>query len=207
MPTDFALQILPPALSRESLDVRAPGEPAARRGLKLHIGGQQRRDGWTVLDVQPGPAVDIVADCMDLRGLADGAAAEIYASHVLEHLGYADVPRALAEWLRVLEPGGQVRISVPDLAKLGPTLAHPKLPPEVRAWVIATIYGGQTDTHDFHRMGFTLETLSDFLRKAGFDRIARVAEFGLFDDSSKLKLGPTLISLNVSARKPGEIRR
>jgi len=175
----------------------------AGSGLKLHIGGQIRRDGWTVVDIQAGPATDIVADCADLGAIADGAASEIYASHVLEHLGYADVPRALAEWCRVLAPGGQLRVSVPDLARLGPVLAHPKLTPEVREWVIATIYGGQMDAHDFHRMGFTFETLSAYLRNAGFDRIARVNEFDLFDDSSKLKLGPTLISLNVSARKPG----
>jgi predicted SAM-dependent methyltransferase len=176
-------------------------------GLKLHIGGQVRRDGWTVVDIQAGATTDIVADCVDLGAIADGAASEIYASHVLEHLGYAEVPRALAEWHRVLEPGGLVRISVPDLAKLGATLAHPKLPPDVREWVIATIYGGQMDAHDFHRMGFTVESLTLYLRNAGFDRVMRVAEFDLFDDSSKLKLGPTLISLNVSARKPGEVRK
>ena len=178
----------------------------ADAGLKLHIGGQVRRDGWTVIDANPAETTDIVSDCADLSMIGDGAAAEIYASHVLEHLGFADVPRALAEWFRVLQPGGQVRISVPDLARLGPTLAHPKLTPEVREWIISVIYGGQSDPHDFHKIGFTFETLTQYLRGAGFDRIVRVAEFDLFDDASKLKLGPTLISLNVAARKPGQVR-
>jgi predicted SAM-dependent methyltransferase len=170
--------------------------------VKLHIGGQVRTDGWTVVDIQPGPSVDVVANCLDLGAFADGAAEQLYASHVLEHLGFDDVPRALAEWHRVLAPGGTVMVSVPDLAKLGPVLAHPKLTAEVRQQVIAMIYGGQTDPHDFHKWGFTAESLGRYLKTAGFVEIRRVEQFGLFEDSSALRLGPALISLNVTAQKP-----
>jgi len=37
---------------------------------------------------------------------------------VLEHLSYDDQPRALAELFRVLPPGGQLLVSVPNLAHL-----------------------------------------------------------------------------------------
>ena len=47
--------------------------------------------------------------------IADGSVAEIYASHVLEHLSYVDeLHQALAEFHRVLAPGGTLMASVPD---------------------------------------------------------------------------------------------
>ena len=44
---------------------------------------------------------------------------EIYASHVLEYMGFKhEMPAALTEFHRVLLPGGGLRIGVPDLAVL-----------------------------------------------------------------------------------------
>ena len=34
--------------------------------LRLHIGGRERREGWTVFNIEPGPHVDHVGDCRDL---------------------------------------------------------------------------------------------------------------------------------------------
>lgn len=56
--------------------------------IRLHIGCQGRRGGWTVIDALQRPEADIVGVCTDLSMLGDGSAAEIYASHVFEHLGY-----------------------------------------------------------------------------------------------------------------------
>src|SRR4051794_32180913 len=83
-------------------------------GIKLHIGGREKREGWTILDALPGPAVDHVGNCTDLSFLADGSCAEVYASHVLEHLGYdSELPKTLAGIYRVLKPGGRLRVAVP----------------------------------------------------------------------------------------------
>src|SRR5439155_4951886 len=38
--------------------------------------------------------------------------------HVLEHLAYEEQPRALAELFRILRPGGERLVSVPNLAHL-----------------------------------------------------------------------------------------
>jgi len=106
---------------------------------------------------------------------------ELYASHVLEHLGFREVPRALAEWHRVLEPGGRVSIQRAGPGEAGADLAHPRLEDHIRDWIIAVMFGGQTDEHDFHKIGFTFETLGRYLRQAGFGKIMRVAEFDQFE--------------------------
>jgi len=46
---------------------------------------------------------------------ADGVFSTVYHSHVLEHLPRREAPRFLAECFRVLEPGGIIRVVVPDL--------------------------------------------------------------------------------------------
>ena len=66
---------------------------------KLNIGGTAAAAGWTVLNIQPGPQVDVVGDGVDLARFAAGSVEEIYASHVLEGLG------AWGTHLAFLSPG------------------------------------------------------------------------------------------------------
>jgi SAM-dependent methyltransferase len=47
--------------------------------------------------------------------IPDGSVQGIYASHVLEHLAYAEVSTALEHTFRLLKPGGIFRLVVPDL--------------------------------------------------------------------------------------------
>lgn len=173
--------------------------------MRLHIGGKERREGWTLLDAAPGPHVDIVAHCGELSGLADGSVEEIYASHVLEHLSYVgELPRALKEWHRVLAPGGRAMISVPDFELLCQLFVDPSRDPNERFHIMRVAFGGQIDPHDFHRVGLTEEFLRSFLKGAGFRRIEAVEKFGLFEDSSEHEIGGVPISLNVIAWKdPG----
>ena len=101
--------------------------------LRLHIGGRERREGWTVFNIEPGPHVDHVGDCRDLSQFVDGSVAEIYASHVFEHLGYfEELPQALAECFRVLSDDGCLRISVPNLEILCRLFLRPELGAEQR---------------------------------------------------------------------------
>jgi hypothetical protein len=44
--------------------------------------------------------------------------------------------------------------------------------------------------------------LSHFLRTAGFTDIRKVKDFGLFPDTSQLKVNGVAISLNMTAIKP-----
>lgn len=170
--------------------------------MRLHIGGRERKPGWTVLDIQPGPAVDIVGNCLSLRPIADASVEEIYASHVLEHLSYRDeLLQALQEMARVLRPGGTLRISVPDFDQLVRLYLKPELTLQERFSIMGTIFGGQRDEHDFHKAGLTFELLEVYLEEAGFSAVERCEPFGLFNDFSAYRIHGERISLNLTARR------
>jgi predicted SAM-dependent methyltransferase len=171
---------------------------------RLHIGGKIRADGWEVVNAQPAPYVDHVCNANDLSRFDNNTFAAIYASHVVEHFDYrGELQKALKEWLRVLEPGGTIFISVPDLdilAKL--LLAKNELTANERFEVMRMIFGGHVDKYDYHLTGLNEDFMTIMLRNAGYVNIQRVDEFGLFNDTSAWKFKGVAISLNMSAEKP-----
>ena len=174
----------------------------AGAGLRLHVGGTTPHPDWKILDVGAAPHVDFVGHCADLGAFADGSVAEIYASHVLEHLGFKrELPAALGEFHRVLVPGGVLHVSVPDLAVLCALYVDPALAAADRYQVMRMLHGGQLDPADFHHAGFDETSLGERLRAAGFTGIARVDHLGLFEDSSLQCFKGRPISLNMRARK------
>lgn len=91
-----------------------PGQEMPGELLRLHIGGRQIKDGWKILDAQPGPGVDYTGNCADLSQFADGTVHEIFASDALLRLGHPQqLSRAFCEFHRVLRAGGLAMIRVP----------------------------------------------------------------------------------------------
>jgi predicted SAM-dependent methyltransferase len=169
---------------------------------RLNIGGMVAKDGWRILNVQPGDGVDFVGNVADLSGFANEEFDEVYASHVIEHLGFrTELPAALSGIYRILKPGGVFQMSVPDLEVLCRIFLNEGLEANDRFKIMSIMFGGQTDAHDFHKVGLTWEFAQHFLGQAGYERITRVREFGVFADASGTRIGNVLISLNVEARK------
>jgi predicted SAM-dependent methyltransferase len=171
---------------------------------RLHIGGKEAKAGWEILDVRPAPHVDHVGDAASLRQFADATFSEIYASHVLEHFCYLnELCPVLIEWHRVLQPGGVLRISVPDLDILAHLLLQRHtLDINQRFHVMRVLFGGHLHEHDHHRAGLNLEFMTAYLEKASFVNLQRVNRHGLFMDNSETVVVDTPISLNMNAYKP-----
>lgn len=174
-----------------------------RRLMRLNIGGQEKREGWTILDVNPGPIVDIVGDIRDLSGIPSASCDEVYASHVLEHVTYRqELAPVLEHLFRILKPGSRLMVGVPDLQILCGMFAHPEMKPQDRNEIMHMIFGGQEDEHDRHLAGFNFQILGTYLHQAGFAPIDQVRTFGLFNDSSEMQFLGYPVSLNVVAFKP-----
>lgn len=171
---------------------------------RLHIGGQVRAEGWEVLNALPGDYVDHLGNANDLSRFPDGTFEAVYGSHVLEHFDYKkELLQTLKEWRRVLEPGGKLYVSVPDLDVLCRLfLDRKQLSGNERFLVMRMMFGGHVDEYDYHLVGLNDELLAAFLQEAGFVDIRRVPAFGFFQDTSVMALRGVPISLNVVAGKP-----
>ena len=152
----------------------------------------------------PDECVDHLGNANDLSRFADNTFADLYASHVVEHFDYqGELTRTLREWQRVLQPGGKLHVSVPDLDILCRLmLAKDQLSVVERFGIMRMMFGGHVDQYDHHSVGLNEEFLTSFLTDAGFVNIRRVPELGLFEDTSSLKFRGVPISLNVVAEKP-----
>ena len=174
--------------------------PAKIVAMRINLGsGERPLDGWVNVDVLPdAPGVDVVADITETLPFDSGSAELVYASHLLEHVATEEVPRVLAEWRRVLRPGGTLLVAVPDLEAIARMLVERPgwFTPPHAPW-IGAIYGGQKDDWDFHKTGFTAPWLAYCLDQAGFGDVRRVDRFpeARVDDGS---YSPIPFGVNVS---------
>lgn len=169
--------------------------------MNLHIGGKQKLEGWKILNIQPGDDVDFLGDISSLDQFAEAACDKVYASHVLEHVRQKDVEDTLRGIRRILKPGGQLLVSVPDWDILCHLFINPLASPPMKWHAIRMILGGQVDEYDYHYVGFNLQILHDFLMNAEYSQVDRVESFGIFDDTSDYQPYGFPISLNVIATR------
>lgn len=87
--------------------------------LKLHLGsGWRFLPGWQHLDITKRDHIDYVGSVSDLSQFSEGTVDVIYASHLLEYFDAAEAIQVLSEWRRVLRPGGEIYLAVPDFQAL-----------------------------------------------------------------------------------------
>jgi SAM-dependent methyltransferase len=145
----------------------------------LHVGcGLQPLPEWldgydeVRLDINPDVQPDIIASMTDLGDI--GPFDAVLSCHTLEHLYPDEVPVALAEFRRVLKPGGFVTIIVPNLEGILPTEDVVYESPSGPISGLDMFYGCgaaiRDNRHMAHHCGFVMTTLRDVMERTGFDR-------------------------------------
>jgi SAM-dependent methyltransferase len=138
-------------------------------------------DEWREIRLDADPAVepDVVATITAMPEIEDEAVDAVFTSHTLEHLYAHEVAAALAEFMRVIRPGGFALIIVPDLQAVAGLVAAGKAhqpayeSAEGPITPLDMIYGhgpslAAGKLHMAHRTGFTAASLVAALADAGF---------------------------------------
>lgn len=181
-----------------------------KKHKKLNLGC-----GREIVNRFPSPwlNVDVAGDCAeyycDIRKLPEywfERFLEVRVSHVLEHFYLEEFNQILDEWFRVLQPGGMLRIIVPDFevvlaglvfgqdAKGRTAFSIEKTTP-----ILSQIYGQGYESRVTpdewrHHFIFTKETLTSLLQRQKsvqkvffYDKIKDpAAHYGIKDDSQNL---------------------
>jgi SAM-dependent methyltransferase len=190
----------------------APPKPPNEnvKSRELHLGcGHIHIEGYCNVDILALPTVDLVDDVKKLNKFPHNYADSIYACHVLEHFTHSEIIPILERWFEVLKPGGEIRISVPDIDRIVKIYlenwAHFQTTGNT-PW-IGLLYGGQGDPYDFHKTGFNFCWLSKLLTDVGFEEVAEYPHephfiSGLQDASLAKEPFGIYLSLNIRGRKP-----
>jgi predicted SAM-dependent methyltransferase len=148
----------------------------ASNPIKLNIGaGATSLPGFIPIDRKNGTE----ATRLDY---ADDTVDEVYASHVLEHFGFGEIQTVLEEWVRVLKPGGRIRIAVPDFDYIAKRWVETSgngrdthEPDKFTESQMLRRYamGGQIDENDFHKSAFDEQGLTTLMRHVGIRGVKR----------------------------------
>lgn len=187
--------------------------------VKLNIGCWKRNfPGFINIDVLDYPHVHFRQSADELPMFDNGSVDLAYASHVLEYFTLDEAKKALTEWHRVLKPGGELRLAVPDFAALIEVYKRfgdiRMLRGSIFAIVDKVLYTKE-GVPVFHKMIWDFKLLEETLEEIGFTNIRRYdwKEFlpeGVIDRSASyipkndFEHG-VLVSLNVMATKANSI--
>jgi ubiquinone/menaquinone biosynthesis C-methylase UbiE len=159
----------------------------------LHVGcGSKRKEqttagfaDWTELrfDIDESVQPDLVGTMTNMSSVSTESVDAVFSSHNIEHLYPHEVPVALSEFLRVLNPDGFAVITCPDLQAVCALVADDKLTepaytsPAGPIAPLDILFGhrppmARGNLYMAHRCGFTEKVLCGTLQTSGFKSVA-----------------------------------
>lgn len=139
------------------------------RGLtevKLDIGSGGFSSDETFISVDLYTDADIQAPMWSIP-LPDDSVDVIWSDHALEHVPKEGVVPTLCEWGRLVKPGGNIQFFVPDLEWcLLWWLRH-----QTTGWDMDVLYGNQNHPGEFHRTGYSMDIILDYIRKLNWEML------------------------------------
>ena len=150
----------------------------------LHVGaGPMRLEGWLNSDLIAG---EIQLDVTRRLPFEDGTFAYAFGEHLIEHVPRDTGERMLAELLRILRPGGVLRLTTPDLKKIIAIYEdrNPEVSRDEYTRYLASLtgkdYGQPSEVfNDYlrlwgHRHVYDEDDLMGSLLRTGFSKVVRV---------------------------------
>ena len=148
------------------------------QGKKLNLGcGNKPIEGYVNVDIFNGPSVDEVFELDKIPYKAETISA-ISSEHALEHLPHDSTRPTLQEWFRVLMPGGELHLKIPDLELccreyINAPINDPNFF-KTKCWFKWTLFGaqkgqnGEPDEAQFHKIGYSKDEMRMILTEIGF---------------------------------------
>jgi len=143
--------------------------------MKLNLGcGDDVREGYINIDVRKTKTNVLVLDLEKelLKPFPNESADEIIARDFIEHVSWRRVEDLLKDIFRVLKRGGRLYVQAPDLEAIArKVILNPEFKyGDLEGWKAISfwVYGCQDHEYNYHKTGFTIETLKRLLESIGF---------------------------------------
>lgn len=177
----------------------------------LNVGcGPKISSSFINLDYVWRPGIDLCWDITKGLPLENNQLQGIFTEHCLEHIELDHCRYVLAEFCRILKPGGILRIVVPDAehyldlyqsAKNGEPVQFPFIEPSN---ITPMMYVNEIFRGFGHRYAYDDQTITEFLMKAGFNDVQKTAfnigrDPRLIADSDERKVGSLYVEAMASS--------
>lgn len=133
---------------------------------RIEIGsGKQPVAGYTHIDVEQNPNVDIVGD---FRMMTFSNLEEVRSHHLLEHFGYDEAIKVLELWKSWLKVGGRLTIETPDFGRICEVWNQQKYWAD-KEHLAKHAYGSQEAEWAYHKSAWFKEKFERVLPELGFE--------------------------------------